>query len=192
LFFKRLFKFFFFELFFLKFFFFRSLLKFLFFVYFSFRFFFKSIFKFFFNLFFFSFFFSKFFFKFLFVFKFFFFVFLPFLQTTFSFACPYSSWGPSIQYATLFWPILTPSLCHTLSHIPGPPQKYVTHLAPRFLVGLVQTIRTKAPCTNSFSIVGEGFCPGAFARGSFVWMVLSGVVFVRTPFCQNTSVTTES
>src|SRR6218665_2442548 len=70
-----------------------------------------------------------------------------------------------------FWPILTPpSLCHTLSHIPGPPRKYVTHLGslpPRFLVGLVQKTRTKAPCTNSLSIVRTEFCLGDFVRGSF-------------------------
>src|SRR6218665_2345722 len=28
----------------------------------------------------------------------------------------------------IFRPILTPPSCHTLSHIRGPPQKYVTHL----------------------------------------------------------------
>ena len=99
--------------------------------------------------------------------------------------------GPSIKYVTLFLAnFYPPPPCHTLSHIPGPPQKkYVTHLGPppQFLVGLVQKIRTKAHCTNSLSIVREGFCPGAS-----VWKVLSGVVFVRTPFCHNTSVTTES
>ena len=59
---------------------------------------------------------------------------------------------------------LTP-LCHTLSHIPGPP-KSTSHISdPRFLAGLVQKIRTKAPCTNSLSIFREGFCPGAFVRG---------------------------
>src|SRR6218665_3560362 len=30
--------------------------------------------------------------------------------------------GPSIKYVTLFWPILTALPCHTLSHIPGPPE----------------------------------------------------------------------
>src|SRR6218665_393919 len=57
--------------------------------------------------------------------------------------------------------------CHMLSHILGPPRKYVTHLGPPpILVGLVQKTRTKAPCTNSLSIVRRGFCSG----------VLSGVV----------------
>src|SRR6218665_2089418 len=56
---------------------------------------------------------------------------------------------------------ILPSPCHTLSHIPGPPRKYVTHLGPpRFLVGLVQKSWTKVPCTNSISIVPGGFCRG--------------------------------
>src|SRR6218665_693459 len=80
-----------------------------------------------------------------------------------------------------FWPILTPSPCHTLSHIPEPPQKkYVTHLGPPFLFlgGLLQKTRTKILCTNSLSIVH-----GVFSRGlySLVWKVLFGVVFVRSP-----------
>src|SRR6218665_3545029 len=93
--------------------------------------------------------------------------------------------GPSIKYVTLFLancdpPCHTLSLCHTSRH----PQKYVTHLGattPRFLIGLVQETRTKAPCTNYLSIVRGGSCPGDFVRGSFVWKVLSEVVFVRTP-----------
>src|SRR6218665_268643 len=92
-----------------------------------------------------------------------------------------------------FWPILTPSppvtLCHTSR---DPPKVRHTFRTPRFLLGLVQKTRTKAPCTNSLSIVRGGFCLGAFVRGSFVWKLLSGVIFVRTSVCQNTSVTTES
>src|SRR6218665_3040765 len=91
------------------------------------------------------------------------------------------------KFARYFWSIFTPFPCHTLSHIPAPPKVRHTSRTPRFLVGLVQKTRTKAPCTNSLSIVR-----GAFVRGSFVWKVLPGVVFVRPPFRQNTSVTTES
>src|SRR6218665_2533039 len=95
--------------------------------------------------------------------------------------------GPSIKYVTLLLANFYPLLCHTLSHIPGPPPK-VRHTSgtPRFLVGLVQKTQTKTPCTNSHSIVRGGFCPGGFVRGSFVWKVLSGVGFVHSPFCQNT------
>ena len=92
--------------------------------------------------------------------------------------------GPSIKYVTLFLANFdTPSPCHTLSHIPGPPES-TSHISDphRFLVGLVQKSRTKVPCTNSISIVRGGFCLG----------VLSGLVFVHSPFCHNTSVTTES
>src|SRR6218665_624198 len=59
-----------------------------------------------------------------------------------------------------------------LSHISDP---------PRFLVGLVQKSRKKALCTNSLSIVHEGFCPGASVRGSFVWKALSRVVLSVPP-----------
>src|SRR6218665_296771 len=86
----------------------------------------------------------------------------------------------------IFGQFLPPSPCHTLSHIRGPPspesKSHISEPHPRFLVGLVQKTRTKAPCTNSLSIVRRGFCPG----------VLSGVVFVCLLFCQNTFVTTES
>src|SRR6218665_2826591 len=64
-------------------------------------------------------------------------------------------------------------LCHALSHIPRPP-KSTSHISdpPDFLVGLVQNNRTKAPCTNSLTIV----C------GVFVWENLSeGLWFGR--FC---------
>jgi len=91
-----------------------------------------------------------------------------------------------------FWPPL-PSV--TFCHTSRDPPKYVTHLGPpRFLAGLVQKTRTKAPCTNSLWIVREGFCPGAFVRGSFVWKVLFGVVFIRSPFVRIhlLQVTTES
>src|SRR6218665_2424963 len=59
-----------------------------------------------------------------------------------------------------------PSLCHTLSHISEPPKvRHTSRPHPRFLVGLVQKTRTKAPCTNSLSIVCGSFCPGGFVRG---------------------------
>jgi len=62
------------------------------------------------------------------------------------------------------WP-----LCHTFSHIPGPPKVRHTFRTPlRFLVGLVQRPRAKAPCTNSLSIVRGGFCLGVFCLEGFV------------------------
>src|SRR6218665_3501858 len=100
--------------------------------------------------------------------------------------------GLSIKYVMLFLAnFYPPPLCHTFSHILGPPKVRHTSRTPRFLVGLVQKTRTKAPCTNSLSFVRGGFCPGFFSEGSFVWKVLFRVVSVHSPFCQNTSVTTE-
>src|SRR6218665_254683 len=85
----------------------------------------------------------------------------------------------SIKYIMLFLANFdSPPLCHPLSHIPGPPPPKVRHTSrtPPFLVGLVQKSRTKVPGTNYISIVRGGFCP----------RVLSGLVFVRSPFCHNT------
>src|SRR6218665_688007 len=55
---------------------------------------------------------------------------------------------------------LSSPLSHFVTHPETPPIVRHTSRTPRFLVGLVQKIRTKAPCTNSISIVREGFCPG--------------------------------
>src|SRR6218665_2022955 len=72
-----------------------------------------------------------------------------------------------------FLPLPLP--CHTSSHIPGPPRKYVTHLGPtpRLLEGLVQKTQTKALLYKFCLNCSRGFCPG-FVRESFVWKVLSG------------------
>src|SRR6218665_702168 len=101
--------------------------------------------------------------------------------------------GPSIKYVTLFLANFDPlPLSHFIRH-PGTPPKvrHTSRTPPIFSRPIVQKTRTKAPCTNSLSIVRGGFVRGS-CQGSFVWKVLSGVVFVRSPFCQNTSVTTES
>ena len=49
-----------------------------------------------------------------------------------------------------------------------------------FLVGLVQKIRTKPPIQILSQLFVGVFVQG-FCQGSFVWKVLSGVVFVRSP-----------
>jgi len=67
-----------------------------------------------------------------------------------------------------FWPILTPHFPVTRLTFRDPPEStsHISDPLPRFLVGLVQKTRTKAPCTNSLSIVCgvfvRGFCPGWF------------------------------
>src|SRR6218665_452212 len=105
-------------------------------------------------------------------------------QTLVKWVC---SLGLSIKYVTQFWPILTPSLYHTLSHIPGPFRKYVTHLGrsdPTPIFSRPSTINPDKSPLYKFSL--------NCSRGVLSGKVLSGVVFVRSPFCQNTSVTTES
>src|SRR6218665_4046229 len=60
-----------------------------------------------------------------------------------------------------------PLPCHTLSHIPGPPES-TSHISeppsPIFSRPSTKT-RTKAPCITSLSIVRGGFCPGGFVWG---------------------------
>ena len=72
--------------------------------------------------------------------------------------------GPSIKYVTLFLASFTP-LSHFVTH-PG---------TPRFLEGLVQKTRTKAPLYKFCLNCSRGFCPGVFCLEP-----LSGVVFVRS------------
>src|SRR6218665_4022794 len=68
----------------------------------------------------------------------------------------HASLGRSIKYVTLFLANFDP-----LPHDP-PPKVRHTSQTPRFLVGLVQKTRTKAPCTNSLSIVRRVFVRGGF------------------------------
>src|SRR6218665_1134305 len=98
-----------------------------------------------------------------------------------------ASMGLSIKYVTLFLANFDPlPLSHFVTH-PGTPQKYITHLGPPIFSRPSTKSPDKSPCTNSFSIVCRGFC-----QRVFVWKVLSWVVFIYSPFCQNTSVITES
>src|SRR6218665_2374301 len=86
--------------------------------------------------------------------------------------------GPSIKYITLFLANFDPLPPVTLCHTSRAPTKvrHTSRTPPGFVVFLVQKSRTKVPGTNSISIVCGGFCPG----------VLSGLFFVRSPFCHNT------
>src|SRR6218665_731414 len=92
--------------------------------------------------------------------------------------------GPSIKYVTLFLAnFYPPPSCHTLSHISDPPPIFRR---------LSTNPRTKAPCTNSVSIVRGGFCPGVLSEGLFMSGRFCPGGFCPSPFCQNTSVTSES
>src|SRR6218665_1869994 len=93
----------------------------------------------------------------------------------------YAGRGLSIKYVTLFLANFDPpSPYHTLSHIPGPP-KSMSHISDP---PIFSRPSTKNPDKSPLYKFSQLFAR-AFVRGSFVWKVLSGVVFVRTPFCQN-------
>src|SRR6218665_2700927 len=71
----------------------------------------------------------------------------------------------SIKYVTLFLANFYPlPLSHFVTH-PGTPQKYVTHLGPPIFRKPNTKTRTKAPCTNSVSIVRGVFVRGVCQRG---------------------------
>jgi len=103
---------------------------------------------------------------------------------------PFIAKGPSIKYVTLFLTNFYPSPCHTLSHVSGPPLKYVTHL------GLLPAIFSSTEIVKKNPIQNLSQWYARFLFGGLFWVFclegLSGVVFVRSPFCQNTSVSTES
>src|SRR6218665_3402517 len=85
----------------------------------------------------------------------------------------------SIKYVTLFLANFNPSviLCHT----PRDPQKYVTHLGPH-IFSRPSTKRPDKSTLYKFSLnYSQRFLSGVFV-GGFVWKVLSGVDFFRSPF----------
>src|SRR6218665_3710642 len=87
---------------------------------------------------------------------------------------------------------LHPSPCHILSHIPGfPPKVRLTSCPPIFSRPSTKT-PDKNPLYKFSHNCSRGFLSCGFVRRYFVWKILSGVVFVCSPFCRNTSVTTES
>src|SRR6218665_3405533 len=98
--------------------------------------------------------------------------------------------GPSIKYVMLFLANFYPPL--PLSHIREPPKLRHTSRTPQFFSRPSTKNPDKSPLYKFSLNCSRGFLSGGFVRGSFVWNVLSGVVFVHSPFCQNASVTTES
>src|SRR6218665_1189170 len=61
---------------------------------------------------------------------------------------------------------LPPSLCHTLSHIPGPPRKYVTHLGPPPIFRRRSTRSPdKSPLYKFCLNCSWGGCPGVLSEG---------------------------
>src|SRR6218665_2768273 len=102
--------------------------------------------------------------------------------------------GPSIKYVTLFLANFDPllPLSHFVTHPGTPPKVRHTSRTPPFLLGLVQKKPDKSHLYRFSLNCSRWLLSGACVRESFVWKVLSGVVFVHSPFCQNTSVTTKS
>src|SRR6218665_1072699 len=100
--------------------------------------------------------------------------------------------GPSIKYVTLFLANFDPppfvTLCHTSR---DPPKVRHTSRTPPMFSRPSTENPDKSPLYKFPLNCSRGFLSGGFVRGFFVWKVLFGVVFVHSPFCQNTSVTTE-
>src|SRR6218665_3493485 len=88
---------------------------------------------------------------------------------------PRVSRGRPCSTSRYFGPISTPSLCHTLSHISGPPYK-VRHTSrtPRFLVVHAYI---HVCLYRGFVLVRGGFCSGSSVRGIY----LEG--FIHGGFC---------
>src|SRR6218665_1831888 len=80
----------------------------------------------------------------------------------------------------IFGKFSPPPLSHF--HTSRDPAKSTSQIpgTPRFLEGLVQKTRTKAPLYKFCLNCSREFLSGGFVRGSFVWKVLAGVVFVRS------------
>ena len=101
--------------------------------------------------------------------------------------------GPSIKYVTLFLANFYPlPLSHFVTN-PGTPPESTSHISDPPIFSRPSTKTPDKSPLYKFSLnCSRGFLSGGSVRGSFVWKVLSGLIFVRSPFCQNTSVTTES
>src|SRR6218665_3837946 len=74
--------------------------------------------------------------------------------------------GPSIKYVTLFLANFDPSPCHTLSHIPGPPESTSYISDPIFSRPSTKIPDKSPPCkfylSCSLRFFSGGFCPGWF------------------------------
>src|SRR6218665_2237969 len=69
----------------------------------------------------------------------------------------------STSQSRYFWPILTPSPCHTSQ---DPPKvRHTSRTTPSIFSRPSTKNPDKSPCTNSLSIVRRGFCPRGIVRG---------------------------
>src|SRR6218665_360501 len=91
--------------------------------------------------------------------------------------------GPSIKYVMLFLANFNPpppvTLCHTSR---DPPKVRHTSRTPPPIFSRPSTKKPgQKPPVQILSQLFAGIFFGGFDRGSFVWKVLSGVVFIRSP-----------
>src|SRR6218665_689388 len=86
--------------------------------------------------------------------------------------------------------MFTPSLCHTLSHIPGPP-KSTSHISdsPRFFSRSSTKDPDKASCKNSLSVVcgilSGRVCQRVFGLEGFVRGVFCPFLLLSQYICYN-------
>src|SRR6218665_3651177 len=99
------------------------------------------------------------------------------------------SWELSLIWAVhkvrhaIFGQFQSPSPCHTSSHIPRPPNS-TSHISDPPIFSRPSTKNPdKSPLYKFYLNCSRGLLSGGFCQGSFVWKALSGVDFVRTPFC---------
>src|SRR6218665_1730070 len=89
--------------------------------------------------------------------------------------------GPSIKYVTLFLDNFYPPTPVTLRHtFRDPPKVRHTSRTPPIFRRPSPKTPDKSPLVQFLSQLCAVFLSGGFVRGSFVWKVLSGVVFVRS------------
>src|SRR6218665_628522 len=82
-----------------------------------------------------------------------------------------------------FWPIFTPlPLSHFVTHPGTPPQVRHTSQTPLIVRRPSTKNPDKSPLVQFCLNCSWAFLSRGFVRGSFVWKVLSGVVFVRSCF----------
>ena len=81
----------------------------------------------------------------------------------------YTCKGPSIKYVTLFLANFDPPLCHTLSHVPGPP-KSTSHISnPPLIFRRPSTkIPDKNPLYKFYLNCSQRFLSGGFCLGWFL------------------------
>src|SRR6218665_3550163 len=85
--------------------------------------------------------------------------------------------GPSIKYVTLFLANFYPPLRHT-SRDP-PKVRHTSRIPPIFRMPSTKNL-DKSHHVQILYKLFAGFLSGGVCQGSFIWTILSGVIFVRS------------